>query len=277
MCHPHDADLVVLGNPTNPTGVLHPAGSIRQLLRPGRVVVVDEAFMDSVPGEPESLVSDRAAGLVVVRSLTKLWSMPGIRAGFVVGDAAVVADLAAHQPPWSVSTPAMAATVACSTAEAADEAHRRVTCAHVVAGRPRDRPVLPGDRTRDVLGPLRPGPPRPRRAGSTAGERYRRPSVRHLPRTRRLVGPHRRAPACGVGPARRRPRGARRLPSRPAEGRRFVPSVTSPSPIARQHATKRLGALATPPGALGRLGDLGVWLAACQGRVPTVPVDDARM
>lgn len=56
-----------------------------------------------------------------------------------------------------------------------------------------------------------------------------------------------------------------------------MPSVTSPSPIARQHATKRLGALATPPGALGRLGDLGVWLAACQGRVPTVPVDDARM
>ncbi|WP_162891034.1 hypothetical protein [Aeromicrobium sp. A1-2] len=47
---PEDADLVVLGNPTNPTSVLHAEQTVRQLLRPGRVVVVDEAFMDSVPG-----------------------------------------------------------------------------------------------------------------------------------------------------------------------------------------------------------------------------------
>ena len=52
---PDDADLVVLGNPTNPTGVLHPAEALRALLRPGRLVVVDEAFMDTVPGEAESL------------------------------------------------------------------------------------------------------------------------------------------------------------------------------------------------------------------------------
>ena len=39
-----DADLVVLGNPTNPTSVLHPAEVVRALAQPGRVLVVDEAF-----------------------------------------------------------------------------------------------------------------------------------------------------------------------------------------------------------------------------------------
>ena len=66
----HAADLVVVGNPTNPTGVLHPAATIRALCRPGRLVVVDEAFMDAVPGESESLAAEPADGLLVIRSLT---------------------------------------------------------------------------------------------------------------------------------------------------------------------------------------------------------------
>ncbi len=56
-----------------------------------------------------------------------------------------------------------------------------------------------------------------------------------------------------------------------------MPYVSPPSDVARDHAAKRLAALATPPGALGRLGDLGVWLAACQGHVPPRPVDDVRL
>ena len=78
---PDDADLVVVGNPTNPTGVLHPADLLRSLQRPGRLVVVDEAFMDTVPGEAETLAGDR--GVLVIRSLTKHWSIPGVRAGYV--------------------------------------------------------------------------------------------------------------------------------------------------------------------------------------------------
>lgn len=122
---PDDADLVVVGNPTNPTGVLHPAATVTALARPGRLVVVDEAFMDTVPGETGSLAGARADGVLVVRSLTKHWSVPGIRAGYVVGDPSVVRALAGLQPPWSVSTPALAAVLACSTPAAAAEAGRR--------------------------------------------------------------------------------------------------------------------------------------------------------
>jgi len=53
--------------------------------------------------------------------------------------------------------------------------------------------------------------------------------------------------------------------------------VSAPSDIARDHARKRLDALATPPGALGRLGELGVWLAMCQGQVPPLPLDNVRL
>jgi cobyrinic acid a,c-diamide synthase len=122
---PDDADLVIIGNPTNPTGVLHPKTVLRQLCRDGRLVVVDEAFMDAVPGEAHSLVRDRLDGVLVIRSLTKHWSIPGIRAGYVVGDASVVGRLAPLQTPWSVSGPAIAAMVACASTEASSEAHLR--------------------------------------------------------------------------------------------------------------------------------------------------------
>lgn len=122
---PEDADLVVVGNPTNPTGALHPASTIRSLIRPGRVVVVDEAFMDCDPGEPESLAGVRTAGLVVIRSLTKHWGIPGVRAGYLVGDAMVVTGLALNQAPWSVGTTAAAAVTACLSPEAIAESRRR--------------------------------------------------------------------------------------------------------------------------------------------------------
>ncbi|WP_320069435.1 Rv2231c family pyridoxal phosphate-dependent protein CobC [Micromonospora sp. RTGN7] len=122
---PEDADLVVVDNPNNPTGRLHAAATLRTLCRPGRVVVVDETFMDFVPGEPQTLTSHWLPGLVVVRSLTKLWSIPGIRAGLVVGDPAVVADFRAQQPPWSVNTLALHAVVTTTGPQAEADAEGR--------------------------------------------------------------------------------------------------------------------------------------------------------
>ncbi|RCG26655.1 threonine-phosphate decarboxylase [Streptomyces diacarni] len=128
---PEDADLVVVGNPTNPTSVLHPAADLARLARTGRTLVVDEAFVDAVPGERGSLVGllDTLPGrTVVLRSLTKTWGLAGLRVGYVLSDPDTVRTLAAHQPLWPVSAPALTAAQACSApgalAEAEAAAHR---------------------------------------------------------------------------------------------------------------------------------------------------------
>ncbi|POM27715.1 Threonine-phosphate decarboxylase [Actinomadura rubteroloni] len=119
---PDDADLVMLGNPTNPTSVLHPAEAVAALARPGRLVVVDEAFMDCVPGEPASLAGRLPAGVAVIRSLTKTWGLAGLRAGYVLAEPGLIGRLAEAQPLWAVSTPALAAIEACCAPDAVAEA-----------------------------------------------------------------------------------------------------------------------------------------------------------
>ncbi|MER6561910.1 Rv2231c family pyridoxal phosphate-dependent protein CobC [Streptomyces sp. NPDC001027] len=137
---PDDADLVVVGNPTNPTSVLHPADTLRRLARAGRTLVVDEAFMDAVPGEREALAGRTdVPGLVVLRSLTKTWGLAGLRIGYVLAAPETIAELERAQPLWPVSTPALAAAQACvepqALAEAAHAAHRiAADRAHLVAG-----------------------------------------------------------------------------------------------------------------------------------------------
>ena len=112
---PADSDLVIIGNPTNPTSVLHPAAEIAKLARPGRVLLVDEAFADTtfragVQGEPESLASrGDLPGLVVLRSLTKTWALAGLRIGYLLAAPELAARLSAQLPLWPVSTPALVA------------------------------------------------------------------------------------------------------------------------------------------------------------------------
>jgi nicotinate-nucleotide--dimethylbenzimidazole phosphoribosyltransferase len=53
--------------------------------------------------------------------------------------------------------------------------------------------------------------------------------------------------------------------------------IPPPSPDVLVAAHERLAGLATPPGALGRIGELGAWLAACQGSVPPRPLTDVRL
>lgn len=131
-----DADLVFVGNPTNPTSVLHSAASLRSLARPWRVLVVDEAFLDAVPGEPESLAGKALSGVVVIRSLTKTWGIAGLRAGYLLTEPSLVARLRAVQPPWSVSTLAAVAVVACNRPAALNEADKLAVAAQ------RDREYL---------------------------------------------------------------------------------------------------------------------------------------
>ncbi len=116
---PPEADLVVLGNPAAACGRLHLRDTILALRRPGRVIVVDEAFLDQVPGEPGSFAhpdarQDEAApqDVVAVRSFTKSLALAGLRAGVAVAPEPLAQRLRAALPPWAVSAPALAAMVA---------------------------------------------------------------------------------------------------------------------------------------------------------------------
>ncbi len=136
---PENADLVVVGNPTNPTAVLHSREQILRLRRPGRIVVVDEAFADSVPGERESVAGDALPDVLVLRSLTKTWSLAGLRVGYALGAPPLLAKLTARRAHWPVGTLQMAAVAACCApvpvADAAADARRlAVLRAEMTAG-----------------------------------------------------------------------------------------------------------------------------------------------
>ncbi|WP_370324739.1 bifunctional adenosylcobinamide kinase/adenosylcobinamide-phosphate guanylyltransferase [Euzebya sp.] len=116
---PDVADLVLVGNPNNPTGTLDDPADIAALCRPGRTTVVDEAFMDFVTDGRSSLAGRvDLPGLVVVRSVTKMWSVPGVRAGYLVADPAIAARIRRRQQPWPLSAHALAALTAAADGEA---------------------------------------------------------------------------------------------------------------------------------------------------------------
>lgn len=116
---PDDADLVILGNPTNPTSVLHPREQILALCRPGRLVVVDEAFADltrdpaSGDREPQSLAEALPDGVVVIRSVTKTFGVAGLRVGYLLAAPEVIARLVAGRRHWPLGTLALTGLAEC--------------------------------------------------------------------------------------------------------------------------------------------------------------------
>lgn len=106
---PDDADLVVLGRPDNPTGVVDPVTTIEALCREGRTVVVDEAFTEFLDDADGVAGRSELPGLVSVRSLTKLWGLAGLRVGYAIGPPDTVAALDEARQPWPAATPALMA------------------------------------------------------------------------------------------------------------------------------------------------------------------------
>ena len=94
-------------NPHNPTGQLWRRDSLEPLLHAHGLVVVDEAFLPLVPGgETHSLVSlaPRFGNLVVIRSLTKLFAMAGLRLGYAVAAPERLERWHRWRDPWPVNS-----------------------------------------------------------------------------------------------------------------------------------------------------------------------------
>lgn len=105
-----NTDVAVVGNPTNPTSRIHSQSEILNLADHCRLLVVDEAFMDVIhpldfpDGQDPSVASVRDDRLIVFRSLTKTWALAGLRCGYALGSAEVLAAMAARRPAWPLGT-----------------------------------------------------------------------------------------------------------------------------------------------------------------------------
>jgi len=125
-----DVDLVVLANPGNPSGELIARELLEGLLRRlpnGVQLLLDEAFVDFCPDASLVDAVVNAGNLWVLRSLTKFYAIPGLRAGWLAGPVEGIRRLEAQSWPWALSTPALAA----ARAALADEDYARRTLATV--------------------------------------------------------------------------------------------------------------------------------------------------
>jgi L-threonine-O-3-phosphate decarboxylase len=106
---------LLLNNPHNPTGKLFFKEAILPYLDKFALVVVDEAFMDFLPpDEEQSLISlvQEYDNLVVLRSLTKFYSLPGLRLGYAIAHPERLSKWQLWRDPWPVNTLAAAAAIA---------------------------------------------------------------------------------------------------------------------------------------------------------------------
>ena len=109
------ARVLWVTNPHNPTGQLWSRASLAALLPRFALVIVDEAFLPLVPqGEAHSLLPLLAGhpNLVVIRSLTKLCSIAGLRLGYALGQPERLRRWARWRDPWPINGLASAAGLA---------------------------------------------------------------------------------------------------------------------------------------------------------------------
>ena len=106
---------LIINNPHNPTGQLWTKESILPYVEKYDLVVLDEAFMDFLPpAEEQSLIPliNKFPNLVILRSLTKFYSLPGLRIGYAIAHPERLQRWQKWRDPWSVNTLAAAAAIA---------------------------------------------------------------------------------------------------------------------------------------------------------------------
>jgi L-threonine-O-3-phosphate decarboxylase len=106
---------LLLNNPHNPTGKLWQKAEIIPYLDRFALVVIDEAFMDFLPPSQQQSLIDLVPdypNLVVLRSLTKFYSIPGLRIGYAVTNPDRIARWQQIRDPWSVNTLAEVSAIA---------------------------------------------------------------------------------------------------------------------------------------------------------------------
>jgi threonine-phosphate decarboxylase len=114
---PQGAELVFLASPSSPSGVLLAPELLVELAAAldaaGVYLLLDEAFVDFVEEASLKAHLSRFPRLLILRSFTKFFAIPGVRLGYLLAAPDLIRRLAAFQEPWSVNTLAQAIGTAC--------------------------------------------------------------------------------------------------------------------------------------------------------------------
>src|SRR5215471_19743694 len=112
-----DQSIAFLTTPNSITGQLIPRAEIEKIahsaLLERRFLVIDEAFIDFVEAESGKQLVRHNPYLIILRSLTKYYALPGLRLGYLLAHSRRVAQFAAYLEPWSVNGPAQKVALAC--------------------------------------------------------------------------------------------------------------------------------------------------------------------
>jgi threonine-phosphate decarboxylase len=109
-------DAVLMANPQNPSGVGYSRETLLQLVASAAkrnvYVLLDEAFIDYLPDDSLTGDIDRFPNLVVFRSVTKFWGIPGLRVAYMAAHPDIIRVLDECLPPWLITTLAARAVIA---------------------------------------------------------------------------------------------------------------------------------------------------------------------
>jgi threonine-phosphate decarboxylase len=101
-------DIIYFCNPANPSGLLTSKDEVLLILTRagdvGTLLVVDEAFMDFVEEESVKKEIFKFPNLMVMRSMTKFFGIPGLRIGYMIAGTSCIAKIRENKPPWTVSS-----------------------------------------------------------------------------------------------------------------------------------------------------------------------------
>jgi threonine-phosphate decarboxylase len=109
----HSCDAILLANPQNPSGSLCDARRMKRLIEMaaghGITVLLDEAFMDYCPAESLTRSATEQANLIVFRSVTKFFAIPGLRTAYAVSNSHYIDAMNRFIAPWPISSIALQA------------------------------------------------------------------------------------------------------------------------------------------------------------------------
>jgi threonine-phosphate decarboxylase len=104
----YSCDAILLANPQNPSGMLFNAEQMQGLIALCAThdikVLLDEAFIDYCPAHSLTRAASEQSNLIVLRSVTKFFAVPGLRVAYAISNSTVAAALNSFIAPWPITT-----------------------------------------------------------------------------------------------------------------------------------------------------------------------------